>query len=146
MSLFYAINCVFLLICRPFVGKLSDKYGITKVIFPSIAIFIVMLLLMPNVKSTGMLYFAAFLYAIGYGTAYPSSQALCMKVTPSQKRGAGTNTFYLCQDAGLFFGPMFAGFLRDKVGFETMYLISIIPLILTVAIVFIWSRRQDSGL
>ena len=89
-----------------------------------------------------MLLAVAAIHAIGYGTAYPSAQALCMKLTPPEKHGAGSNTFYLCFDAGLFVGPMIAGAIKDYAGFETMYLLSVIPLAAAFLMILIWSRKN----
>ena len=142
MPYYYAVNCVVLVILRPLIGRLSDRYGITRMLFPSIAMFAVTLAFLPMVKSTGLLIAAAVLQAIGYGTAYPSAQALCMKLTPPEKHGAGSNTFYLCFDAGLFLGPTLAGAVKDAAGFETMYLVSIVPLAAALLMIFFWSRKH----
>ena len=56
-----------------------------------------------------------------------------------------TFTRYLFFDAGLFVGPTLAGILRDAVGFESMYLISIIPLAAAIVMVFLWNRKQDKS-
>ena len=125
-------------------GKISDRYGVLKTLYPSLAIFAVMLLLMPQLKSQAMLYVLALLYSLGYGTANPSMQALCMKLTPENKRGAGTNTFYLFSDLGLFIGPVVAGWLKDAFGFDTMYICMVSLLVISVAILFIWKKKDPS--
>ena len=142
MPYYYAANCVVLALLRPFVGKLSDRLGIIRVMLPSLIIFAATLAFLPCIRSTGMLIAAAVIHAIGYGTAYPSSQALCMKLTPVEKRGAGSNTFYLCFDAGLFLGPTLAGAIKDAAGFEAMYFLSIIPVAAAFLLILFWSRRN----
>ena len=142
MPLYYAANCIVLAVLRPFIGRISDRYGITRLLLPSIIIFAITLAFLPMVKSTGMLIGAAVLQAIGYGTAYPSAQALCMKLTPPEKHGAGSNTFYLCFDAGLFIGPTLAGAIKDAAGFGTMYIVSIVPLAAALIMVLLWSRKH----
>ena len=142
MSWYYAVNCVVLAALRPFTGRISDRFGITKTLLPAIVVFAATLIYLPTIKSTGMLLAVAAIHAIGYGTAYPSAQALCMKLTPPEKHGAGSNTFYLCFDAGLFVGPMIAGAIKDCAGFETMYLLSVIPLAAAFLMILIWSRKN----
>ena len=71
-------------------------------------------------------------------------QALCMKLTPENKRGAGTNTFYLFSDLGLFIGPVVAGWLKDAFGFDTMYICMVSLLVISVAILFIWKKKDPS--
>ena len=144
VSRFFLVNAVILLVVRPVVGKISDRYGVLKTLYPSLAIFAVMLLLMPQLKSQAMLYVLALLYSLGYGTANPSMQALCMKLTPENKRGAGTNTFYLFSDLGLFIGPVVAGWLKDAFGFDTMYICMVSLLVISVAILFIWKKKDPS--
>ena len=116
-----------------------------KIIYPTLAIFAVMLLLMPQMRSRAMLYVMAALYSLGYGTTYPSLQALCMKLTPEDKRGAGTNTFYLFFDLGLFVGPIVAGGLKDIAGFDVMYVCMIAYLAVSAVILLIWLKKHPEN-
>ncbi|MBR5731569.1 MAG: MFS transporter [Firmicutes bacterium] len=141
---FFLVNAIILVIVRPIVGKISDRYGVLKTLLPSLAIFAVMLLLMPQMKNEFMLFVMSALYSLGYGTAFPSMQALCMKLTPEDKRGAGTNTFYLFSDLGLFVGPVVAGWLKDAFGFDTMYVCMVSLLVISAVILFVWKKKDPS--
>ena len=145
VSGFFGVNAVVLLLIRPFIGRISDKYGVVKIIYPTLAIFAVMLLLMPQMRSRAMLYVMAALYSLGYGTTYPSLQALCMKLTPEDKRGAGTNTFYLFFDLGLFVGPIVAGGLKDIAGFDVMYVCMIAYLAVSAVILLIRLKNHPEN-
>ena len=142
VSWFFGVNAVVLLVIRPFIGRISDKYGVVKIIYPTLAVFAVMLILMPQMKTPVMLYLMAVLYSLGYGTTYPSLQALCMKLTPEDQRGAGTNTFYLFFDLGLFVGPIVAGALKDVIGFDAMYVSMTAYLVLSAVIMIIWLKKH----
>ncbi len=134
-----------MLAVRPVLNKLTDTKGVVITIIPATVLFVLFQIFMAGIKSTKDLYLAAAIYALSYGTALPSIQTLCIKLVPSEKRGAGTNTFYLGFDAGLTLGPVFSGKLVSLFGYETMYICNIIPLLLIVLILLIWKKEAGLG-
>ncbi len=143
VSLFFTINSLALIASRPFIGALSDKYGLDKTIVPCLCFYILSMITMAMANSSAMLYVSSVLYALGYGTAYPSIQALCMKVVPASKRGAGTNTLYIGTDSAYLIGPVIAGIIVDISNYETMFYASVIPPIAVMAILFIWLKKNN---
>lgn len=142
VSWFFIINAVVMLAVRPILNKLTDTKGVIITIIPATALFVIFQIFMAGIKSTEQLYMAAAIYALSYGTALPSIQTLCIKRVPLEKRGAGTNTFYLGFDAALTLGPIFSGKLVSLFGYETMYICNIIPLFLLVLIFLIWKKKS----
>ena len=141
VSLFFTVNSFALLVSRPVAGMLSDKYGVDKTIIPCLVFYVLSMITMAVADSNIMLYIAAVLYAFGYGTAYPSIQALGMKVVPAERRGAGTNTLYIGTDTAYLVGPVIAGIIVDVSNYETMFYASVIPPIAVAAILLIWLKK-----
>lgn len=142
VSLFFTVNSFALLLSRPIAGTLSDKYGLDKTIVPCLIFYVLSMVTMAIANSSIMLYISAVLYALGYGTAYPSIQALCMKVVPAAKRGAGTNTLYIGTDTAYLVGPVIAGMIVDISNYETMFYASVIPPIVVIIVLLAWVKKN----
>ena len=84
-----------------------------------------------------------------------------MTSVPAEKRGVGSNTFFLGQDLGQFSGPYLAGLLADALiksrnggtlegasnavkasAYTTMYLVIIISLVIAISLVFYITRKK----
>lgn len=142
VSLFFTVNSIAVLVTRPTIGALSDKYGLDKTIIPCLGFYVLSMITMAIADSPIMLYISSALYALGYGTAYPSIQALAMKVVPAAKRGAGTNTLYIGTDSAYLLGPVIAGMIVDVSNYETMFYLSTVPPILTAVILAVWVKKN----
>jgi len=146
VSMFYIINAAVMLLFRPVLNRITEKRGVSVTIIPGLIVFAIFLIFMSGIKSTAALYFAAVLYSLGYGTLNPGLQALAIKHTPVERRGAGTNTYYLGYDMGLTIGPMVAGKVAELFGYEKMYVILIFPLICIALMLFVWKKKSSEPL
>lgn len=138
---FFTVYALTMLVSRPVVGKMADKYGMSKMILAAMGCFAAAFLLISVSANIWMFLLSAFVSAFGYGACHPLVQALCMKCTPSEKRGAGSITNYIGQDLGNLVGPTFAGFVVERTGYAVMWRVMIIPILLAMLIVVI-SRRK----
>ncbi len=134
---FFTVYALTLLVSRPLIGKMSDKYGTVKVLIPAMCFFAIAFILIGCAESLTVLLIAAFVSAFGYGACQPAVQTLCMKSVPKDKRGAGSTTNYIGQDAGNLVGPVVAGFVVEKFGYHTMWFVMIIPVLIAALIVLI---------
>lgn len=134
---FFTVYALTLLVSRPLIGKMSDKYGTVKVLIPAMGFFAIAFILIGCAGSLTVLLIAAFVSAFGYGACQPAVQTLCMKSVPKEKRGAGSTTNYIGQDAGNLVGPVVAGFVVEKFGYHTMWFVMIIPVFIAAMIVLI---------
>ncbi len=134
---FFTVYALTLLVSRPLIGKMSDKYGTVKVLIPAMGFFAIAFILIGCAGSLSVLLIAAFVSAFGYGACQPAVQTLCMKSVPKEKRGAGSTTNYIGQDAGNLVGPVVAGFVVEKFGYHTMWFVMIIPVFIAAMIVLI---------
>ncbi len=141
IGLFFTVYAGTMLISRPVVGRLSDKYGLVKVTIPALAFFAISFYLISISTNLPMFLIAAFVAAFGYGAAQPAIQTLCMKSVPSERRGAGSNTAYIGNDLGNLVGPVVAGMIVESVGYRPMWRIMIIPMVVALVITLIFKNR-----
>jgi MFS family permease len=120
-SFFFVMYAVFLLISRPFTGKLFDLKGENKVIYPSIFLFAVGLVILSQVQHGIVLLFAGALIGIGFGTFQSSAQTIAVNLAPRNRVGLATSTYYVFYDLGIGIGPFVLGFVLPFTGFRGMY-------------------------
>lgn len=137
VGFFFTVYAITLLFSRPLVGRMSDRYGTVKVLIPAMLCFACAFILIGVAHSLTTLLIAAFVSAFGYGACQPAVQTLCMKSVPREKRGAGSTTNYIGQDAGNLVGPIVAGLVIEHFGYHMMWFVMIIPVIIAMGIVLV---------
>ena len=145
IGLFFTVYAIFLLGARPLFGKLSDKVGMDKVMYPSLIIFALSFVAAGFGRSMGWMLVAAVLDALGYGALNPTIQTLCIRTVEAERRGVASNTQYFGMDLGYFVGPMIGGMLYKSGTYSTMYLYGgIVPLAVAFIIfAIIWPKQKN---
>ena len=128
ISLYYTIYAAALIVTRPIMGKLADRFGIPSALYPSYIIFAAGLLTLAFCTKTWQLWLAAVLIACGYGVTQSQHQALTMKVAPKDRRGAASTTAFFGIDVGDLLAPVINGALITAVGYQNVYLLALVPL------------------
>jgi MFS family permease len=150
IGLYFTAYAIALLASRPLSGKVADKYGAGKAIVPGLILFGLSFVLISSADTFYMFLLAGVVSAFGYGICIPLLMALSMQLVPRSKRGAASNTNYIGTDTGYILGPTLAGFIVTSVksstgnllaGYETMYLVMIIPVAVAL-VILILSRKK----
>jgi MFS family permease len=130
---FFAVQAAALIIFRPLMGGLSDKYG-TRIALPSIALFAAGFFIVGASRALPMLLIGAVVSAAGYGAAQPMVQAMSMRIVPRERRGVSSNTLYIGMDLGFFLGPLFGGMTaKYGGGYGATFYFAAVPAILGAA-------------
>lgn len=150
IGLYFTAYAIALLISRPVSGKIADKYGADKAIIPGLILFGISFVLISQADTIFMFMIAGVVSAFGFGICSPLLMALCIQLAPKNRRGAASNTNYIGTDSGYILGPMMAGLVitgintnsgSDIAGYETMYLLMIIPVVIALTILLL-SRKK----
>lgn len=144
IGFFFTVYALTLLFTRPVVGRLADKFGLSKMFLPAMCCFALAFFLISCAGTLPALLFAAFVSAFGYGACYPLVQTLCMKCVPGEKRGAASSTNYIGSDFGQMLGPSMAGMIADHLGYTVMWRIMILPIFMAMAMVVIFRKKIDA--
>lgn len=141
-SLFFTVYAVTLLVTRPTVGKLTDKYGFVKVAIPAVFMTACSLALIGISTNIFVLLLAAFVNAFGYGAVQPMLQSLCMKSVPPERRGSASGTNYIGMDSATIIGPSVCGIVADIFGYTPiMWLVMTVPILVGMLVIFL--RRKE---
>ena len=130
-----------MLVTRPMVGKLTDRYGLVIILIPSLCCFAASFFIISCSTSLPMFLLAAFVAAFGYGASVPAIQTMSMKSVPEEKRGAGSSTNYIGTDLGSLIGPIIAGYVVEMAGYVSMWRIMTVPIFIAMVIVIFFRRR-----
>ena len=140
IGLYFTAGAVTMLISRPIIGKLTDKFGLVRVLIPALACNVIAFFIISSSSSLISFLLAAFIASFGQGACAPAVQALSMKAVPNERRGAASSTNFIGMDLGNLTGPTIAGGIADSVGFSPMWRIMTVPFILAALLVFMFRK------
>lgn len=121
-SVFFLVYAISVLVSRPFTGRLMDLKGANYVMYPAFVLLAAGLVVLGSATSSLSFLIAASLIGFGFGNIQSCTQAIAVKITPRERMGMATSTFFIFLDAGLGFGPYILGFVLGIVSFSQMYL------------------------
>lgn len=140
-GLYFTVAAVTMVITRPVMGRLTDKYGTARILIPCLLANIVTFFMISFARSIYEILLAGFISAFGFGACQPALQALSMKSVSGERRGAASSTNYIGMDLGHLFGPSAAGIAAQIAGYEAMWRIMTIPFLVGIMLAFIFRRK-----
>lgn len=141
-SFFFIVYAVFVLISRPFTGRLFDERGENSVMYPALLVFAIALFVLSGVHSGLALLIAGALVGLGYGTLTSSGQAIAIKVSPKERVGLATSTWFIFFDGGVGVGPSILGFIIPFIGYRGLYLTMAIILFAGLLLYYLLHGRK----
>ncbi|SDH21380.1 MFS transporter [Desulfosporosinus hippei] len=142
IGIFFSVYALVLLLGRPIIGKLSDKYGPRRFLVPGILMLVVALVLLSMASSLSMFLLVAVVYGLGFGTVQPILNALVITLSPPERRGAANATFAVAMDLGIGLGAVILGFIAQELGYVYMYGSSVIFALLALVMYFSFLRKK----
>ena len=142
---YFIVSSVAMLVLRPLFGTLADKYGTEKIL----VITLLCLFAAMNIFARAHSFFDLVMYgifnSIGYSATVSLLQALVMKVTPAERRGAASSSSYIGSDVGLVIGNLINGSIAQRYGYQTLFTAFSFPLFIAIAIIVIWARKNRTA-
>jgi len=121
--MFTYVGFIMVMVQGGLIGRLSKKYGEKPLVAIGTATVAVGLLLTPATHQVGVLYAALALLAIGSGINTPSNQSILSKLADPDKVGGVMGVGQSMSTLGRILGPIAGGFLFDKVGVQSPYIL-----------------------
>ncbi|MBG9542245.1 MFS transporter [Cytobacillus firmus] len=119
---YFLLFAIALMISRTFAGRLYDQRGHQAVFLPGAVLILAAMFLLAWLPSSMIMYTAAILYGLGFGSVQPALQAWSVKEAPANRRGMANATFFSFFDLGVGIGAIVFGQIAHLFGYSTIYL------------------------
>lgn len=142
-SFFFLVYSIAVLVSRPFTGRFMDVKGANYVMYPAFVLFTAGMLILGLAHNSITLLLAGIFIGLGFGNMQSCTQAIAIKVTPPQRMGLATSTFFIFLDAGLGFGPYLLGFFLPYSSYSTLYMILGVVVLVSSALYFLLHGKKE---
>ncbi|SDM26290.1 MFS transporter [Sediminibacillus halophilus] len=122
IEIYFLVYALFLMVSRTFAGRLYDKKGHLLVFLPGTLMILSAMILLVWLPNSLVLYIAAALYGLGFGSVQPALQAWSVDKAPSNRKGMANATFFSFFDLGVGVGAMAFGQIASAFGYSFIYL------------------------
>jgi MFS family permease len=112
---------VVILLTRPVLGRLGDRFGYSNVFVPCLILIAAGLGVLALGGTRGLLLLSAVIFGIGFGTAYPTYVGYVMKGVSAERRGAAFGAILAAFDTGIGTGSTSMGWLIQRYGYSTAF-------------------------
>lgn len=143
-SYFFIVYAIVVLLTRPFTGKLLDARGANIVVYPCLVIFTIGMYVFSSATNSFLFLVAAACIGIGYGNFNSVAQAIAIKVTPNERLGLATSTYFIMYDFGLGVGPFFLGFFVPSMGYSAIFFAMVFVILLSIVFYyFLYGKKEN---
>jgi len=143
-ALFFLFNALAVLLVRPFAGRLYDSKGPKALLIPGAIFVAVGLIILSFATSMPILFVAAFIYGIGYGSMQSSLQTWMIQIVAPTQRGMANGMFLNTLDLGIAMGALLLGAIASMTSYTDMYRYSVIFMIVFLLIYLIQGKRSGT--
>lgn len=120
-SLYLTSLAVAILVARPTLGRLGDRYGYRKVLLPCLGLVALSLAMMAMTPGRTGLVISGLIFGVGFGLAYPAFAAYVMQHVDDSRRGAAFGTMIAAFDTGIGAGSTTMGWLIQESGYAAAF-------------------------
>ncbi|PIC85839.1 MFS transporter [Sporosarcina sp. P20a] len=142
-SFFFLVYAIAVLLSRPYTGKLLDVKGNKFVVYPSLLLFAGGLLLLSGANAGWMLLLAGGILGLGFGNFQSCAQAIALQGVKPERLGVATSTFFIFLDFGFGFGPYVLGLLVPIIGYQQLYLVLMVIVLIALGFFMLFSRMRQ---
>ncbi len=143
VGIFFSVNSAFVILCRLTAGRLADRRGFAAVIIPALALSVIGFMFLALGHSLALLLVGAAFLGVGFGSAFPTFQAMALRDAPQNRHGAATATVMSGFDIGFGVGAVAWGFVANALGYAAIYYLSAALLLLSL-VVYLYLLRKSS--
>lgn len=127
-------------------GTLADRYGRKAVMLPSLAGLAVTVLVLGTATSAIALTLLLAALAVASGFAGVPPAAMLSDIVPAKHSGRGVGAFRFAGDIGFFLGPLIAGVVSKRFGFQTAFAVTaVVPAIAAVLVLRMRETLRGGG-
>ncbi|XJZ27567.1 MFS transporter [Bacillota bacterium Lsc_1132] len=144
---YFLLYAIALLLSRTFAGQLYDRKGHKAVFLPGTFFILAAMLLLAWLPSSMILYLAALLYGLGFGTVQPALQAWAIEKASANRKGMANATFFSFFDLGVGVGAMVFGQIGNLLGYRSIYIAAALSVLLSMLfyLFLLWKNRSAAS-
>ena len=120
-SVYLTTLAVVILVTRPILGPLGDRFGYRRVFAPCLVLITAGLVLLAVATTRSGLILSAIVFGTGFGTAYPVFAAYVTHGVREDRRGAAFGAILAAFDTGIGTGSSSLGWLVAHFGYGTAF-------------------------
>ena len=141
IGLFFTFYAVSMILSRIVTGKIADRYGFLIAFLPGITITFMLFLTLSFANSLPVILLAAIFYGVGYGMVQPIMNAIVIKRSSPERRGAANATYYATMDIGFGMGSLVWGIISQLAGFTAVFLGCALCIVISVLAYYLILHR-----
>jgi MFS family permease len=142
IGLFFAVSSFIMVVSRPIGGRWADRGGTGTVVLIGLLCLVTGTTAISLSRTITGFLIAGVFNGFGFGFCGTTLQALAVRRAPPDRWGAATGTFYAAFDMGYGLGGIVWGLVAEATGYQAMYFITLIPLVLAAAIFYRFRTRM----
>jgi MFS family permease len=144
-SLYLTTLAIVILLTRPVLGRLGDRFGYRNVFIPCLALIACGLGVLALGGTRTYILASAIIFGIGFGTAYPTYVGYVMKGVSATRRGAAFGAILAAFDTGIGTGSTTMGWLIQRHGFATAFGVAALLAVLALPYFIAIDRFYNGG-
>ncbi|WP_026582299.1 MFS transporter [Bacillus sp. J33] len=141
---YFLLFAIALMISRTFAGRLYDQRGHQAVFIPGAVLVLIAMILLAWLPSSIIMYTAAILYGLGFGSVQPALQAWSVKEAPPNRRGMANATFFSFFDLGVGIGAIAFGQIAHLYGYSSIYMTAAGSVVISIFL-YLWILMTKRG-
>ena len=146
VGLFFSVQELSHLLMRPLGGRLADRFGPDSVIAAGLFILGCALLAIGEAQSVAAWLAVAFGIGVSLGAILPSTLSLLASEMPADHLGAGMGVLGSLRNLGKILGPVTAGIVLTRTGYEGLFtLCALFVFVTAMAVCLFVGRRWAPG-
>jgi MFS family permease len=143
-SYFFVCFALLIVLPRPLIGKLFDRFGENILVYPGIVLFTAGMLALSRAQDATLFLISGAIIGLGYGMLLPVFQTIAIKAAPAHRRGLATGTYFLIFDAGYGLGSYLLGIVAVHTHYHTVYFVSAIVVAFTSILYYVLHHSRQN--
>jgi len=143
IALFFTVYSLAMVVLRPVSGKLFDRKGVYVMMVPALIFTAAGMWLIGIGMTLTAILSASILLAIGQGTGIPSMQAHSINRLGQKRAGVAVSTIQIGMNLGNAIGPMLGGVLVVSLGYQKMFSVFALVLLVLGALLTLLQYRVE---
>jgi len=144
VHLYFLLYACVLIIARPTVGILVDRYSYKAPTIIGLSFVVIALFLIASSTTIAALLVASVFHGIGHSGVHTSLLAMSVADAPFERRGAATSTYYVGFDGGYAAGAFVSGVIAGIVGYTKLFFITVYAPLSGLILFLILTRKPKN--